>query len=72
MERLTAGKWLFLWVVLGELGGIVFACVMLAMGKLEGRYDNMDQLEIDQVHNAELSTIRSSVNSTHSNKGSNR
>ena len=51
---------------------MVFACIMLAMGKLEGRYANMDQAEIDAEHNSELSSMSKSVNSIHSNRGSNR
>ena len=72
MSRLETGKWLFLWVVLAELVGMVFACVMMAMGKLEGRYANMDQSEIDAEHNAELTTMSKSVNSIHGHRGSNR
>ncbi len=37
MDKLDAGKWIFLWVVLAEGASLVVAMVMRCMGELEGR-----------------------------------
>lgn len=38
MEKLTVGKWIFLWVVLAEGISLGLAMVMRSMGELHGRW----------------------------------
>ena len=63
VEKLEIGKWVFLWVVLGEAGSLALALVMKLMGKLEGKYENMDLDQANQLHDLELQGISNSMTS---------
>ena len=59
------GKWIFLWVVLGEAGSLALALIMRLMGKLEGRYDNLELDEVNQLHDMELQGIHKNMTNAH-------
>lgn len=61
MEKLEVGKWIFLWVVLGEAGSLTLALIMRLMGNLEGRYENMELEEVNRLHDLELQGISHSM-----------
>lgn len=66
VEKLEVGKWIFLWVVLGEAISLGLALVMKLMGKLEGKYENMDLEQANRLHNLELQGISHSMTSQQS------
>lgn len=61
IEKLEVGKWIFLWVVLGEAISLGLALVMRLMGNLEGKYENMELEEAYRLHNPELQGISKSM-----------
>lgn len=61
IEKLEVGKWIFLWVVLGEAISLGLALVMRLMGNLEGKYENMELEEANRLHNMELQGISKSM-----------
>ena len=61
VEKLEVGKWIFLWVVLGEAISLGLALVMRLMGNLEGKYDNMELEEANRLHDMELQGISKSM-----------
>lgn len=70
VEKLEIGKWIFLWVVLGETGSLAVALVMRLMGKLEGKYENLELEAANQLHDLELQSISKSL--TNQQKVTNR
>ena len=55
--KLEVGKWVFLWVVLAETASLALALVMRCMGRLEGRYENLELEEANRLHDMELQSI---------------
>ena len=70
MDKLEVGKWVFLWVVLGQVGSLTVALCMRLMGRLEGKYENMELEEANRLHDLELQGISNSI--TASQKVTNR
>ena len=63
VSQLEIGKWIFLWVVLGEAGSLTLALVMRLMGKLEGRYENLELDEVNRLHDLEMQGIQGGMRS---------
>lgn len=61
MHQLTVGKWIFVWIVVGEAVSICFALCMFLMGKIEGQYDNLTADEAHAQHTTELNSLRSNM-----------
>ncbi len=64
MDKLEVGKWVFLWVVLGQVGSLTVALCMRLMGKLEGKYENMELEEANRLHDLELQGISNSMSAS--------
>ena len=50
-------------MVLGEAGSLALALVMRLMGKLEGRYENLELEEVNRLHDMELQGIHKNMTS---------
>lgn len=72
IHKLTIGKWIFIWVVLGEVVSIAVALGMYLTGQVEGRYDNLTADEAQNLHTVELNSIKNSMGQPTQDKGSNR
>ena len=53
-EKVSTFKWIFLWIVLVETASLVLAGGMRHMGGMEGRYENMEQGDVDRMRVTEL------------------
>ena len=68
MTQLTVGKWIFIWMCLGELIALAVALGLYLSGKVEGVYAKMTPDEQHNQHTAELTSIKTGMG--HSGQGS--
>ena len=72
MHKLEVGKWILIWVCIAEAISIAVASAMYLMGQVEGRYDNLNADEAQNLATVELNSIKTSMATKSQDKGSNR
>ncbi|KAK9828629.1 hypothetical protein WJX72_001192 [[Myrmecia] bisecta] len=66
-KKLDIGKWILLWVILGELAGLILALVMRCFGELEGEYDGLTADQAFEKRTLEMQNVRDDMDARSSN-----